>query len=95
MENLKETIIAFKKLSQVVKGLYSNNIIELCNKDYNMERANIISKLNKDVDLSIIKEVEKKYGNLSHRINTDAIKESKVSNTDRRYLRVMIHYPHR
>ena len=32
MENLKETIIAFKKLSQVGKGLYSNNIIELCNK---------------------------------------------------------------
>ena len=95
MENLKETIIAFKKLSQDGKGLYSNNIIELCNKDYNMERANIISKLNKDVDLSIIKEVEKKYGNLSHHINTDAIKESKVSNTDRRYLRVMIHYPHR
>ena len=55
MENLKETIIAFKKLSQDGKGLYSNNIIELCNKDYNMERANIISKLNKDVDLSIIK----------------------------------------
>ena len=95
MENLKETIIAFKKLSQVGKGLYSNNIIELCNKDYNMERANIISKLNKDVDLSIVKEVEKKYGNLSHRINTDAINESMVSNTDRRYLRVMIHYPHR
>ena len=95
MENLKENIIAFKKLSQDGKGLYSNNIIELCNKDYNMERANIISKLNKDVDLSIIKEVEKKYGNLSHRINTDAIKESKVSNADRRYLRVMIHYPHR
>ena len=95
MENLKETIIAFKKLSQDGKGLYSNNIIELCNKDYNMERANIISKLNKDVDLSIIKEVENKYGNLSRRINTDAIKESQVSNTDRRYLRVMIHYPHR
>ena len=95
MENLKETIIAFKKLSLDGKGLYSNNIIELCNKDYNIERANIISKLNKDVDLSIIKEVENKYGNLSHGINKDDIKESKVSNTDRRYLRVMIHYPHR
>ena len=92
MENLNEIIAVLKKLSLDGKGLYLDNIIELCNKDYNMERANVISKLNKGVDLNIIKKVENKYGKLSYRINKDAIKESKVSNTER-YLRMMIHYP--
>ena len=46
-----------------------------------MERANVISKLKKGVDLNIIKKVKNKYGKLSYRINKDAIKESKVSNT--------------
>ena len=82
MENLNEITVVLKKLSQDGKGLYLNNIIELCNKDYNMERANVISKLNKGVDLNIIKKVENKYGKLSYRINKDAIKESKVSNTE-------------
>ena len=81
MENLNEIIVVLKKLSLDGKGLYLDNIIELCNKDYKMERANVISKLNKDVDLNIIKKVENKYGKLSYRINKDAIKESKVSNT--------------
>ena len=82
MENLNEIIVVLKKLSQVGKGLYLDNIIELSNKDYNMERANVISKLSKGVDLNIIKKTEKKYGELSYRINKDAIKESKVSNTE-------------
>ena len=47
-----------------------------------MERVNVISKLNKGVDLNIIKKVENKYGNLSAPINKDTIKESKVSNTE-------------
>ena len=47
-----------------------------------MERADIISKVNKGVDLKIIKKVENKYGKLSYRINKDVIKESKVSNTE-------------
>ena len=33
MENLNEIIIVLKKLSQYGKGLYLDNIIELCNKD--------------------------------------------------------------
>ena len=81
MENLNEIILVLKKLSLDGKGLYLDNIIELCNKDYNMERANVISKLNKGVDLNIIEKVENKYEKLSYRINKDAIKESKVSNT--------------
>ena len=47
-----------------------------------MERADIISEVNKGVDLKIIKKVENKYGKLSYRINKDVIKESKVSNTE-------------
>ena len=47
-----------------------------------MERANIISKVNKGVDLKIIKKVENKYGTLSYRVNQNAIKELKVSNTE-------------
>ena len=82
MENLNEIIVVLKKLSQNGKGLYLENIIDLCNKDYDMERADIISKESKGVDLKIIKEVENKYGKLSHRINKDVIKESKVSNTE-------------
>ena len=78
MENLNEIIVVLKKLSLDGKSLYLDNIIGLCNKDYKMERANVISKLNKDVDLNIIKKVENKYGKLSYRINKDAIKESKV-----------------
>ena len=69
MENLNEIIVVLKKLSLDGKGLYLGNIIELCNKDYNMERANVISKLNKGVDVKIIKKVENKYGKLSYRIN--------------------------
>ena len=82
MEHLNEIIVVLKKLSQDGKGLYSENIIDLCNKDYNMERADIISKVNKGVDLKIIKKVENKYEKLSYRINKDVIKESKVSNTE-------------
>ena len=81
MENLNEIIVVLKKLSLNGKGLYLDNIIELCNKDYNMERANVTSKLNKGVDLNIIEKVENKYEKLSYRINKDSIKESKVSNT--------------
>ena len=47
-----------------------------------MERADVISEVNKGVDLKIIKKVENKYGKLSYRINKDVIKESKVSNTE-------------
>ena len=65
--------------------LYLDNIIELYNKDYNMERVNVISKLNKGVDLNIIKKVENEYGKLSYRINKDAIKESKVSHTEDKF----------
>ena len=82
MENLNEIIVVLKKLSQVGKGLYLDNIIELCNKDFIMEKANVVSKLNKGVDLNIIKKVENKYGGLSYRISKDAIKDSKVSNTE-------------
>ena len=64
------------------KGLYLDNKVELCNKDYNMETATVISKLNKGVDLNIIKKVEIRYGKLSHYINIDAIKESKVNSTE-------------
>ena len=79
---MNEIIVVLKKLSQDGKGLYLENIIDLCNKDYNMERADIISKVNKGVDLKIIEELENKYGKLSYRINKDVIKESKVSNTE-------------
>ena len=82
MENLNEIIVVLKKLSQDGKGLSLENIRDLCNKDYSMERADIISKVNKGVDLKIIKKVENKYGKLSYRINKDVIKESKVSNTE-------------
>ena len=47
-----------------------------------METATVISKLNKGVDLNIIKKVEIRYGKLSHYINIDAIKESKVNSTE-------------
>ena len=82
MENLNEIIVVLKKLSQHGKGLYLEYIIDLCNKDYNMERADIILKVNKGVDLKIIKKIENKYGKLSYSINKDVIKESKVSNTE-------------
>ena len=82
METVNEIIVVLNKLSQEGKGLYLDNIIELCNKDYNMETANVISKQNKVVDLNIIKKVENKYGKLSYCINKDAIKESKVSSTE-------------
>ena len=82
METVNEIIVVLNKLSQEGKGLYLDNIIELCNKDYNMETANVISKQNKGVDLNIIKKGENKYGKLSYCINKDAIKESKVSSTE-------------
>ena len=82
MENLNEITVVLKKLSHDGKSLYLDNIIALCNKDYNMEKANVISKLNIGVDLNTIKKVENKYGKLSYCINKDAIKESKVSNTE-------------
>ena len=82
MENLNEITVASIKLSQDGKSLYLENIIELCNKDYNMERANIISKVSNDVDLKLIKKAENKHGKLSYLINKHAIKESKVRNTD-------------
>ena len=41
MENLNEIIVALKKLSQDGKSSYLENIIDLCNKYYNMERADI------------------------------------------------------
>ena len=82
MENLNKNIVVLKKLIQDGKGLYLENIIDLCNKDYNMERADIISKVKKGVDLKIIKKVENKYGKLSYRINKGVIKKSKVSNTE-------------
>ena len=47
-----------------------------------MERANIISKVSNGVDLKLIKKAENKHGKLSYLINKDAIKESKVRNTD-------------
>ena len=56
MENLNEIIVILKKLSQDGKGLlYLDNIIELCNKDYNMDKANVISKLNYRINKEIIK----------------------------------------
>ena len=82
MEKLNEIIVVLKKVSQGGKGLYLDNIKELYNKDYNMEKANVISKLNKSIDLNIIKKVQNKYGKMSYHINKDAIKESKVSNTE-------------
>ena len=82
MENLNEITVASIKLSQDGKSLYLENIIELCNKDYNMERANIISKVSNGVDLKLIKKAENKHGKLSYLINKHAIKESKVRNTD-------------
>ena len=47
-----------------------------------MERVNVFSKLNKSVYLNMMKKLVNKYGKLSYRINKDAIKESKVSNTE-------------
>ena len=47
-----------------------------------MERANVISKLRKGVDLNIVKKVENKYGKLTYCITKDAIKKSKVSNIE-------------
>ena len=82
MESLNEIIVVLKKISQDGKGLYSDNIIELCNKDYSMEKANAISKLNRVVDLNTVKKVENKYGKLSYRINKDTIQESKVNNAE-------------
>ena len=82
MENLNEIIILLKKLSQNGKGLHLDNIIELCNKDYSMGKANVISKLNEGVDLHIVKKVKNKYGKLSCCINKETIKESKLSNTE-------------
>ena len=61
MEKLNEIIVVLKKVSQGGKGLYLDNIKELYNKDYNMEKANVISKLNKSIDLNIIKKVQNKY----------------------------------
>ena len=46
-----------------------------------MDKANVISKLSKGVDLHIIKKVENKYGKLSYGINKETIKELKVGNT--------------
>ena len=80
---MNEITVVLKKLSQDGKGSYLDNIKDLCNKDYNMEKVNVNSKLNKGVDLYIIKKIENKYGKLSWRINKDAIKESKVSNTEK------------
>ena len=60
MENENEIVVVLKKLNQEGKGLYLDNIIELCNKDCNMEIANVISKLNKGADLNIIKKVGNK-----------------------------------
>ena len=60
MENENEIVVVLKKLNQEGKGLYLDNIIELCNKYCNMEIANVISKLNKGVDLNIIKKVGNK-----------------------------------
>ena len=71
---MNEIIVVLKKLSQDGKGLYLENIIDLCNKDYNMERADIISKINKGADLKIIKKVENKYGKLSYHSNKDVIR---------------------
>ena len=82
MESLNEIIVVLKKLSQDGKGWYLDNIIELYNKDYNMDKANVISKLNKGADLNITKKVEDKYEKLSYYINKETIKESKVSNTE-------------
>ena len=48
-------MFVLKKLSEDGKGWYLENIIDLCNKDYNVKRADIISKVNKGVDLKIIK----------------------------------------
>ena len=47
-----------------------------------MERVNVFSKLNKSVDLNMMKKLVNKYGKLSYHINKDAIKESKVNNTE-------------
>ena len=80
---MNEIIVILKRLSQDGKGLYLDNITELRNKDYSMDKAIVISKLSKGVDLRIIKKVENKYGKLSYRINKEAIKESKVSNTEK------------
>ena len=54
MEKLNEIIVVLKKLSEDGKGWYLENIIVLCNKDYNIKRVDI-SKVNKGVDLKIIK----------------------------------------
>ena len=66
MENVNEIIVVLKRFSQDGNGLYLENIIDLSNKDYNMERADIMSKANKGVDLEIIKKVENKYGVLPY-----------------------------
>ena len=75
MEKLNEIIVVLKKLSEDGKGWYLENIIVLCNKDYNIKRVDI-SKVNKGVDLKIIK--KQKSGKMSYSINKDVIKESKV-----------------
>ena len=66
MENVNEIIVVLKRFSQDGNGLYLENIIDLSNKNYNMERADIMSKANKGVDLEIIKKVENKYGVLPY-----------------------------
>ena len=59
MEKLNEIIVVLKKVSQGGKGLYLDNIKELYNKDYNMEKANVISKLNKKYRFKYYKESTK------------------------------------
>ena len=73
MENVafNEIISSIIQLNKEKKGVYKENIVEICRRDYNAYLVKVTLDLQKCIERNILKIVKNQYGKESYRITKD------------------------
>ena len=73
MENVafNEIISSITQLNKEKKGVYKENIVEICRRDYNAYLVKVTLDLQKCIERNILKIVKNQYGKESYRITKD------------------------
>ena len=81
MENNKfdEILTCMKKISKDGKGLYKDNIIEYCNRIYNINSDDVTKNLEQCIEQKLIKLELNRYGKESYRINKNTSADDKFT----------------
>lgn len=58
---------------------YISTIVDLCGRDYNMEKEHVISNLQQCIEFYIVRKVENKYKKSPYHINQEAVNKSNAN----------------